>query len=105
MKIAMIAAAIAGACFISLSPVAQAATTPTQDCRAEAGKLKGEARKIFMKDCVSQKRADKKASRKPPSEKQLAQRAKMKDCSAKFKDSGKAKSERRAFMSACMKTA
>ncbi len=40
-------------------------------------------------------------SKKPPTEKQKAQQARMKECSAKA--SGKKGDERKKFMSACMK--
>jgi hypothetical protein len=45
-----------------------------------------------------------KAAKKPPSAKQLAQRQKMRDCSAKWKASGeKGRAAQRKFMSTCLK--
>jgi hypothetical protein len=81
------------------------------ECRAEAGTRGGGDRTRFVKDCVAQKKAANKATKKTAkvtktvaSEKQLAQRAKMRSCSAEFRKTGKPKAERRAFMSACMKS-
>ncbi len=72
-------------------------------CRAEAGSRVGADRKEFIASCVIAKK--KAAAKKPASEKQITQRAKMRACSEDFKIAGQPKSERRAFISACMKRA
>ncbi len=70
-------------------------------CVADAGDLTGAAKKASVRDCVKANRAL--TETRAPTEKQLAQRAKMKRCSADFKASGREKSERKAFLGACLK--
>jgi hypothetical protein len=57
-------------------------------CNMEAGDKKGDARKAFMKDCLSTK-------------KETPQQAKMKSCNAEAKDMKG--DERKKFMSQCLK--
>jgi hypothetical protein len=75
-----------------------AASTRTEAramCKKDSASMKGTERKAFMKDCM--------AKNAPPKKAPSAQNMKMKSCSADFKASGKPSSERRAFMSSCMK--
>jgi Ni/Co efflux regulator RcnB len=61
-------------------------------CNKEATGKKGEERKAFMKECLSDKPSASAA--------QLAQRDKMKDCNAQAKD--KKGEERKSFMKTCL---
>jgi hypothetical protein len=112
MNLKLIAFAACSAFTLAIAPsaFAQTAKEIRAECRAEAGARKGAERSQFVKDCVAQKKATNKTNKKTAkvtktaaSEKQLAQRAKMRNCSTEFRKSGKAKSERRAFMSDCLK--
>jgi len=62
-------------------------------CNKEAGDKKGDERKAFMKECLSNK--------PKVSEAQKAQQEKMKTCNAEAKD--KKGDERKKFMSECLK--
>lgn len=62
-------------------------------CNKEATGMKGEERKSFMKDCLSNKPTKSAA--------QQAQQDKMKTCNEKAK--GMTGDERKAFMSQCLK--
>jgi hypothetical protein len=62
-------------------------------CNKEAGDKKGDERKAFMKECLSNK--------PKVSEAQKAQQEKMKSCNAEAKD--KKGDERKKFMSECLK--
>jgi hypothetical protein len=59
-------------------------------CNKEAGDKKGDERKAFMKECLSNKPA-----------KPATQQDKMKQCNADA--AGKKGDERKAFMSSCLK--
>ena len=92
---ALSAALIALACLAGNAHAAAATVKEARAmCKTEAGAMKGAERKTFMKSCVAKNR---------PARAMSPQAMKMKSCSAEFKGSGKAKGERRAFMSACMK--
>jgi hypothetical protein len=67
-------------------------------CNKEATGKKGEDRKTFMKECLSNNPA---AIGKQPSEAQKAQQDKMKTCNAEAK--GMKGDERKKFMSGCLK--
>jgi hypothetical protein len=67
-------------------------------CNKEAGGKKGEERKAFMKECLSNKPAD---SGKQPTATQKAQQDKMKTCNAEAK--GMKGDERKKFMGDCLK--
>jgi hypothetical protein len=67
-------------------------------CNKEATGKKGEERKAFMKECLSNQPA---ATGKQPSEAQKAQQDKMKTCNADAK--GMKGDERKKFMSGCLK--
>jgi hypothetical protein len=99
MKKVFIALAIALPLSLALvSTSAAAASTRTEArtmCKKDSASMKGAERKAFMKDCM--------AKNAPPKKAPSAQNLKMKSCSADFKASGKPSSERRAFMSSCMK--
>lgn len=90
MKNLLIAAALALAACASL---AQQAKEPTRqqarmaECNQKAADLKGEERKAFMKDCLTDKRK--------------AQQDKMKACNTQAGDLKG--DERKAFMSQCLK--
>lgn len=58
-------------------------------CNKEAGEMKGDERKAFMKTCLSNKPA--------------TQQEKMKTCSADAKTKALKGDERKAFMSECLK--
>ncbi|MBU3738457.1 MAG: phosphate starvation-inducible protein PsiF [Rhodoferax sp.] len=77
---------------------AEDAKTPQQNkmatCNKEAGDKKGDERKAFMKECLSNKPA-------PAADKKTAQQDKMKTCNAEAKD--KKGDERKKFMSECLK--
>lgn len=62
-------------------------------CNKGAGDKKGDERKAFMKDCLSNK--------PKVSDAQKAQQDKMKSCNAEAKD--KKGDERKKFMSTCLK--
>jgi hypothetical protein len=74
------------------------APTPQQNkmahCNKEAGDKKGDERKHFMSQCLSNKPA-------PAADKKTAQQEKMKTCNAEAKD--KKGDERKKFMSECLK--
>jgi psiF repeat len=81
-----------------VSTTASAASTRAEArtmCTKDSAAMKGAERKAFMKDCM--------AKNAPPKKAPSAQNLKMKSCSADFKATGKPSSERRAFMSSCMK--
>ena len=59
-------------------------------CNKEAGDMKGDERKAFMKQCLS-------------TSKQAKQQAKMKTCNADAKAKTLKGDERKAFMSECLK--
>jgi hypothetical protein len=67
-------------------------------CNKEATGKKGEDRKAFMKECLSNKPE---ASGKQPTAAQKAQQDKMKTCNAEAK--GMKGDERKKFMSGCLK--
>jgi hypothetical protein len=67
-------------------------------CNKEAAGKKGEERKAFMKECLSNKPAD---SGKQPTAAQQAQQDKMKTCNAEAKSMKG--DERKNFMSGCLK--
>jgi psiF repeat len=109
MKTTLIASLLA-ASFAALAIAPVAAASPAQErraaCKADAGSRVGAERKEFMASCLNAKKAEMRAAKKSaPSQKQLTQRARMKACSEEFKIAGQPKSERRAFISACLKRA
>ena len=71
-----------------------------KSCNAQAKEkgLKGDARKAFMKECLSGKTtgADVKATK-------MTQQEKMKACSAQAKENALMGDERKKFMSECLK--
>src|SRR6185312_11405286 len=102
----LMAGLFAGTAFAADDASSAAATasgkTPTAQqsrmasCNKDAGDKKGDERKAFMKDCLSNKPSDKPT----PSAAQAAQREKMKACN---KDAaGKKGDERKAFMKDCL---
>jgi hypothetical protein len=119
----LFAATLVIAAQFALAPLAAAAdakkpATPQQqrmrDCNADATGMKGQARKDFMKDCLSGKQAENKAAREARREERKeareerqtarqSQQEKMKACNADAKAKGLAGPERKAFMSDCLK--
>jgi psiF repeat len=93
---------------LSLSLLASPAfaATAQQDkmkaCNADAAKqsLKGDARKAFMKDCLSVK----KDAVAEPAKEMTPQQAKMKQCNADAAAKSLKGDERKIFMSDCLKT-
>ena len=91
--------AFAGALALVIPMLLQPAFAATEQqnkmatCNKDAGDKKGDERKAFMKDCLSNK--------PKVSEAQKAQQDKMKTCNADAK--GKTGDERKKFMSACLK--
>lgn len=80
-----------------------AATTQQEKmkaCNADAAKrtLKGDARKAFMKECLSAK-----AEAKEETKSATPQQARMKQCNADAKVRELKGDERKKFMSTCMK--
>jgi hypothetical protein len=67
------------------------------NCNKEAAakKLEGDARKAFMKDCLS-------AEHKGPTSAQAKQQEKMKVCNKQAGDKGLKGEERKKFMSSCL---
>lgn len=70
-----------------------------KECNATAKtqELKGDARKAFMKDCLSAKKPEEAASPK------AAQQDKMKQCNKDAGDKALKGAERKKFMSECLK--
>lgn len=91
--------ALAGALALVLPMLLQPAFAATEQqnkmatCNKDAGDKKGDERKAFMKECLSNK--------PKVSEAQKAQQDKMKSCNAEAK--GKTGDERKKFMSDCLK--
>ena len=75
------------------SPAQKAQQERMKDCNAKAKGMKGDARKDYMKGCLSGKEGG--------SEKMSSQQEKMKDCNTKAK--GMKGDERKKFMSSCLK--
>lgn len=75
-----------------------AADNPQQSrmasCNKDAGDKKGDARKAFMKECLSSKKAE-------TDTKTTAQQQKMKTCNKEA--TGKKGDERKKFMSECLR--
>lgn len=80
------------------APTAQ--QTKMSTCNKEAGdkKLAGDARKAFMKECLSAKPAAAASEAKG-----TPQQQKMKDCNQQAGDKKLAGDERKKFMSTCLK--
>ena len=78
--------------------------TPQQNkmktCNADATKqaLKGDARKAFMKDCLSAKKDS-----TEPAKEVTTQQSKMKTCNADAKAKNMTGDDRKKFMSECLK--
>jgi len=70
-------------------------------CNAQAKGKKGDERKAFMKECLSNKPAGAPAAAASQAAAPQSQQEKMKVCSAEAK--GKKGDERKAFMSECLK--
>ena len=91
---------------LSLLAMPAMAATAQQDkmktCNADAAKqnLKGDARKSFMKECLS---ASKGAAVEPKKE-MTPQQAKMKQCNADAAAKNLKGDDRKKFMSDCLKT-
>lgn len=79
------------------------AATPQQErmraCNKDAGEkgVKGDARKEFMKSCLSGKTADE------PKKEMTPQQQKMSDCNKEAKDKDLKGADRKKFMSECLK--
>jgi hypothetical protein len=104
MKKLLVASLFVAAQF-ALAPFATAADKPVtpqqqrmKDCNADAKTkaLKGDERKMFMKECLGGKKAEAVDARK-------AQQEKMKSCNADAKTKALKGDERKAFMSDCLK--
>jgi len=74
------------------SPVKTSQQNKMVTCNADASGKKGDERKAFMKDCLSN----------APVKKMTAQQEKMKLCNANA--SGKKGAERKTFMQSCLST-
>jgi hypothetical protein len=107
MKRLIVLAALAGLALPVLAATPdQEKNTPQQEkmkmCNADASKkaLKGDDRKKFMSDCLS----DKGAAAPAAQEKQMTpQQAKMKSCNADASAKSLKGEERKKFMSQCLK--
>jgi hypothetical protein len=71
-------------------------------CNAEAKGKKGDERKAFMKECLSAKKKAP-AAAAAPVDKKAAQTDKMKSCNKEAGDKKLKGSERKTFMSSCLK--
>ena len=91
---------------LSLLAVPALAATTQQEkmkaCNADAAKqnLKGDARKSFMKDCLSTS----KGAAAEPKKEMTPQQARMKQCNADVAAKNLKGDERKKFMSDCLKT-
>jgi hypothetical protein len=91
---------------LSLLALPALAATPQQEkmkaCNADAAKqnLKGDARKSFMKDCLSTS----KGAAAEPKKDMTPQQARMKQCNADVAAKNLKGDERKKFMSDCLKT-
>jgi mannose/fructose/N-acetylgalactosamine-specific phosphotransferase system component IIB len=65
-------------------------------CNVEAGDRKGDERKAYMKNCLSAKKAEANAAKN-------AQQQKMKTCNVEAKAKNIPGSERKKFMSECLR--
>ncbi len=85
---------VAGALFSTGAWAETAQQNRMKSCNAEAGQknLAGDARKDFMKSCLSGAAADKKAS----------QQQRMKDCNAEASGKSLKGDARKAFMKTCL---
>lgn len=98
MKATTMFAAV-GVLLLSVSAAAQnAQQTKMTTCNAQAKEqtLSGDARKSFMKTCLSNQPA-------PAESKLTPQQQKMKQCNADAKTKGLAGADRKTFMSTCLK--
>jgi hypothetical protein len=92
--------AAAGVLLLSMSVEAQnAQQDKMKTCNAQAKEqtLSGDARKSFMKTCLSNQPAAATASKLTP------QQQKMKQCNADAKTKGLSGADRKTFMSTCLK--
>lgn len=95
-----------GLCTLPTASAADAQPSAQQDkmktCNKDAGdkKLKGDERKAFMKDCLSNKPADKPAD---AAAKPTDQKEKMKYCNKEAGDKKLKGDARKQFMSDCLK--
>ena len=93
---ALAALAVIAPVFLSPAAVAQTAQqSKMTSCNKDAADKKGDERKAFMKDCLSNKPAAEAAP------KMTTQQEKMKTCNADA--TGKKGDERKAFMKECLK--
>jgi len=93
LLIAVTAFAIAAPMLIAAPAMAEnAQQTKMAACNKDAAGKKGDERKAFMKDCLSNK---------PAAAAPMTQQDKMKQCNADA--AGKKGDERKAFMSSCLK--
>jgi hypothetical protein len=87
--------ALSGAAYAAPEAAAPGAKTAQQNkmvtCNADAAGKKGDERKAFMKDCLSNK---------PAAPVKVTQQEKMKTCNADA--TGKKGDERKAFMKTCL---
>lgn len=94
--------ALVAASLISLGVAPAAVATPQQDkmksCNvdAKAKALQGDARKAFMKECLSAKKEEPKSAK-------TTQQEKMKSCNVEAKTKALKGDERKKFMSDCLK--
>lgn len=77
-----------------------------KECNASAKTqdLKGDARKAFMKDCLSAKKTDNSTNKQPAAaSEKTTQQNKMKQCNQEAGDKALKGDERKKFMSDCLK--
>lgn len=105
MKITLLVTLLFGLVFLTavgatekpLTPQQQRMTTCNQQATAQA--LKGDARKIYLSDCL-------KNSKSAPGEKSLTpQQQKMRECNVQATEQSLKGDDRSKFMSACLKKA
>lgn len=109
MKTKLMVGAAASLFVASMAMAPAAHATPQQDkmkaCNAEAKDKTGDARKAFMKQCLSAKKPDEATAAKKPEEASTMtpQQQKMKTCNADATAKALKGEERRKFMSTCLK--
>ena len=103
MKITLLVTLLFGLVFLTTVGAAERTLTPQQQrmtsCNQQATAQKGDARKIYMSDCL-------KNSKSAPGEKSLTpQQQKMRECNNQATQQSLKGDDRNKFMSACLKKA
>jgi len=100
MKRLIVLAALAGLCLPVLAATQQQEKMKTCNADAKTKALKGDERKKFMSECLSNKAA---AAPAAEEKKLTPQQEKMKSCNAEAKTKALKGEDRNKFMSTCLK--